>query len=121
MKGDLCCKPSEVTPDLSPQADAPAELQVDQPHPRYRRPLGDPDNLTLKEAGEILGKARNTVYGWYRNGKFPPTVDVSPFMPGINKPVLLVPRYRLEAWQAGKRMPENFQAVFKSHGLRESP
>ncbi len=43
-----------------------------------RRPLGDPDNLSLKEAGEILGKARNTVYLWYRQGKFPPAVDVGP-------------------------------------------
>jgi len=32
---------------------------------------GDPDN-SLKEAGEILGKARTTIYLWYRNGGFPP-------------------------------------------------
>jgi hypothetical protein len=112
--------PRKVIADPSTQAEAPAEQRADQPHSQYRS-LGDPDNLTLKEAGEILGKARNTVYGWYRNGKFPPAVDVSPFVPGINKPVLVVPRYRLEAWQAGERMPEIFQAVFRSHGLRESP
>lgn len=47
------------------------EEQPERPRPRYR-PLGDPDNLSLKEAGEILGKARNTVYLWYRSGKFPP-------------------------------------------------
>jgi hypothetical protein len=113
--------PRKVTTRSDPQADAPAELVVDQPLGRFRSPLGDPDNLTLKETGEILGRARNTVYGWYRDGKFPPAVDVSPFMPGINKPILVVPRYRLEAWQEGKRMPEIFQRVFKSHGLRESP
>lgn len=46
------------------------------PRPKYR-PLGDPDNLSLKEAGEILGKARNTVYLWHRQGKFPPAVDIA--------------------------------------------
>jgi len=35
------------------------------------RMAGDPDN-SLKEAGEILGKARTTIYLWYRNGGFPP-------------------------------------------------
>jgi hypothetical protein len=84
------------------------------------RPLGDPDNLSFKEAGQILGKARNTLHGWYRDGKFPPAVDVGPYL-GQSKPVLVVPRYRLEAWQAGERMPPIFQEVFKSHALREPP
>jgi len=63
--------------------------------------LGDPTTLSLKEAGEILG-ARNTIYLWYLNGKFPPAVDVAPFIPGARKPVIVVPRNRLEAWQAGE-------------------
>lgn len=87
---------------------------------RYR-PLGDPDNLSLKEAGEILGKARNTVYLWYRQGKFPPAVDVGPYIPHNNKPVIVVPRYRLEAWQAGVRLPNVLPAVFETQGLREAP
>lgn len=97
----------------------------DQPEKRpllRYRPLGDPDNLSLKEAGEILGKARNTIYGWYRSGKFPPAVDVSAYLGGgQNKPVIVVPRYRLEAWQKGGPMPEILQAVFDTHGLNEKP
>lgn len=104
----------EIPEKDPPEPEAPAE-----PRPKYR-PLGDPDNLSLKEAGEILGKARNTVYLWHRQGKFPPAVDVSPFL-SSSKPVIIVPRYRLEAWQAGERMPEIFQAVFDSHGLHEAP
>jgi len=83
--------------------------------------LGDPDNLSLKEAGEILGKARNTIYLWNRNGKFPPAVDVAPFIPGARKPVIVVPRNRLEAWQAGERMPTLLQEVFERRGLHEPP
>jgi hypothetical protein len=49
------------------------------------RPLDDPDNLSFKEAGQILGKARNTLHGWYRDGKLPPAVDVAPFL-GQSKP-----------------------------------
>ncbi len=90
------------------------------PRPRYR-PLGDPDNLSLKEAGEILGKARNTVYLWYKQGRFPPAVDVAPFLSGANKPVIVVPRYRLEAWQAGLEMPRLLQDVFERRGLHETP
>lgn len=84
------------------------------------RPLGDPDNLSFKEAGQILGKARNTIHGWYKAGKFPPAVDMSPYL-GSSKPRLVVPRYRLEAWQAGERMPAIFQEVFEPHFLREAP
>jgi hypothetical protein len=83
--------------------------------------LGDPTTLSLKEAGEILGKARNTIYLWYRNGKFPPAVDVAPFIPGARKPVIVVPRNRLEAWQAGERMPTLLQEVFERRGLHEPP
>jgi hypothetical protein len=96
------------------------EVQPKAPRPPYP-PLGDPANLSLKEAGEILGKARNTLYLWYRNGKLPPAVDVAPFIPGTSKPVIVVPRYRLEAWQAGERMPEILQQVFQAHGLHEAP
>ena len=83
-------------------------------------PLGDSDNLSFKEAGLILGKARNTLHGWYRDGKFPPAVDAGPYL-GQSKPVLVVPKYRLEAWRAGERMPAIFQEVFESHALREPP
>ena len=105
--------------DLKPAEDPPAAETPELPKPKYR-PLGDPDNLSLKEAGEILGKARNTVYLWYRQGKFPPAVDVGPFLKST-KPVIVVPQYRLEAWQSGERMPEIFQEVFDSHGLHEPP
>src|SRR5205807_6106094 len=89
------------------------------PRPRYR-PLGDPDNLSLKEAGGILGKARNTLYLWYRSGKFPPAVDVGPYL-YTHKRVVVVPRYRLEAWRAGERMPNVLQEVFEFRGLHEPP
>jgi hypothetical protein len=68
----------------------PTQVAEEVERPRYR-PLGDPDNLSLKEAGEILGKARNTVYLWYKQGKFPPAVDVAPYISGANKPVIVVP------------------------------
>jgi hypothetical protein len=87
---------------------------------RPYRPLGDPDNLSLKEAGEILGRARNTLYQWYREGKLPPAVDMAPYM-HQHKPVIVVPRYRLDAWQAGERMPSIFEEVFETHGLHEPP
>jgi hypothetical protein len=62
------------------------------PRPRYR-PLGDPDHLSLKEVGEILGEARNTLYLWYRNGKLPPAaVDIALHLGGHSKPVVVVPR-----------------------------
>jgi hypothetical protein len=106
------------------EASEPAAVEIEEKvaveRPRYR-PLGDPDNLSLKEAGQILGKARNTVYLWYKQGKFPPAVDVAPFIPGANKPVIVVPRYRLEAWQAGERMPSLLQEVFERRGLHEPP
>lgn len=110
----------KATPAATDEADEPSEDIGPPPQTRYR-PLGDPDNLTLKEAGEILGKARNTVYGWYRKGKFPPALDVGRYIPGTNNPVIVVPRYRLGAWQAGERMPEIFQSVFETRHLREPP
>lgn len=112
--------PRRTAPDPETATNPPAEEVPERPRPPHR-PLGDPDNLTLKEAGEILGKGRNTVYLWYRQGKFPPTVDVGPYIPYNTKPVLVVPRYRLEAWQAGERMPNILQEVFETHGLLESP
>lgn len=102
-----------------PQESASEPEPIESPRLRYR-PLGDPENLSLKEAGEILGKARNTVYLWYRQGKFPPAVDVGSHL-GTNKPVIVVPRYRLEAWQAGERMPEILQEVFEAHTFHEPP
>lgn len=92
------------------------------PHerPRYR-PLGDPDNLSLKEAGEILGRKRNTVYLWFRQGEFPPAVDVAPYLGRGTKPVIVVPRHRLEAWQAGERMPSIPQETFETRALLEAP
>lgn len=104
-------------PEAAPDASEPIERQ---PRPRFR-PLGDPDNLSLKEAGEILGKARNTVYLWFKQGKFPPAVDVGPHIPYNAKPMIVVPRYRLEAWQAGERMPAILQEVFETKGLHEPP
>lgn len=97
----------------------PQEETTDSVRHSYR-PLGDPDNLSLKEAGEILGKARNTLYVRYRKGKFPPVVDVGPHL-GNRKPVLVVPRYRLEAWLAGERMPNILQDVFEFQFLKEPP
>jgi len=37
--------------------------------------------------------------------RVPSGVDVAPFLPAAKKPVIVVPRYRLEAWQAGAKMP----------------
>lgn len=116
---------TRAIPRRPPSEARPLELerQEEQPpreRPRYR-PLGDPDNLSLKEAGEILGRKRNTVYLWYRQGKFPPAVDVAPYLGGGSKPVIVVPRYRLEAWQAGERMPPILQEVFETSGLHEAP
>jgi hypothetical protein len=108
--------PSEPPP---PEPEAQAE-EPTRERPRYR-PLGDPDNLSLKEAGGILGKARNTVYLWHRQGKLPPAVDVGPFIGSGTKPVIVVPRYRLEAWQAGERMPAILQEVFEFRGLHQAP
>jgi hypothetical protein len=99
------------------------ERQDDEP-PRMRppyRPLGDPGNLSLKEAGEILGRKRNTVYLWYRQGKFPPAIDVAPYLGRGTKPVIVVPRYRLEAWQAGERILPILQEVLETRGLNEAP
>lgn len=48
-------------------------------------------------------------------------MDVAPFIPGATKPVIVVPRYRLEAWQAGERIPEILQQVFEAHVLHEPP
>jgi hypothetical protein len=102
---------------------SPERQQTEEPpreRPRYR-PLGDPDNLSLKEAGEILGRKRNTVYLWYKQGKFPPAVDVAPYLSSGTKPVIVVPRYRLEAWQAGERLPPILQEVLETRGMQESP
>ncbi len=112
--------PRKTSPDPKTEPNAPSEEVFESPRPNHR-PLGDPDNLTLKEAGEIIGKARNTVYLWYKKGKFPPAVDVGPYLHYGNKPVIVVPRYRLEAWQAGERMPNILQAVFETQGLHEAP
>ncbi|MEX1046282.1 MAG: hypothetical protein WD757_03685 [Actinomycetota bacterium] len=89
------------------------------PRPRLPR-YGDPDLLSLKDAGEILGKARNTIFGWYKQGKFPPAVHMGPHF-HRETPVIVVPRYRLEAWQAGQRMPNIVQDVFETHYLHEPP
>ena len=102
----------------SPEPEQPEEPPRERP--RYR-PLGDPDNLSLKEAGEILGRKRNTVYFWYKQGKFPPAIDVAPYLGSGTKPVIVVPRYRLEAWQAGERLPPILQEVLDTRGLLEAP
>lgn len=112
--------PRKTSLDPKTEPDAPSEEVPQSPPPPYR-PLGDPDNLTLKEAGDLLGRARNTVYLWYRKGRFPPAVDVGPYISHNNKPVIVVPRYRLVAWQADERMPNIFQAVFERQGLHEPP
>jgi hypothetical protein len=68
----------------------------------------------------VLGKARNTVYLWYRQGTFPPPVDVGPYL-HVSKPVIVVHRYRLEAWLAREQMPSILQEVFDYHVLHEPP
>jgi Helix-turn-helix domain len=102
----------------APEAEKESE-PIKTPLPRYR-PLGDPDNLSLKEAAKILGKAHSTVYLWHRQGKLPPAVDVGTHL-HVNKPVVVVARYRLEAWLAGERMPSILQDVFDHHILHEPP
>ena len=77
------------------------------------------ENLSLKEAAEILGKARNTLLAWYRAGKFPPAVEIVDSW--SKKPHIEVPRYRLEAWQAGARMPATPQQTFEFLELHEPP
>lgn len=108
---------TESTPGAS--EDGLSENPAPSTRPPYR-PLGDPDNLSLKEAGEILGKARNTLFLWYRQGKLPPAVDVAPFL-HQSKPCIVVPRYRLDAWRAGQRMPSILQEVFETRALHEPP
>lgn len=34
---------------------------------------------------------------------------------------MIVPRYRLEAWRAGERMPAILDDVFETHSLHEPP
>lgn len=62
--GILHARPALPQPE---KQDGQAEQEQEErtPRPPYR-PLGDSDNLSLKEAGEILGKARNTIHGWYK-------------------------------------------------------
>jgi hypothetical protein len=123
--GDQLIDPwTRAIPRRPPDGPPSPELEEGEEPPRERpryRPLGDPDNLSLKEAGEILGRKRNTVYLWYKQGKFPPAVDVAPYLGSGTKPVIVVPRYRLEAWQAGERMPPIMQEVLETRGLQEAP
>lgn len=84
-------------------------------------PAAEKEDLSLKEAGKIIGKSRNTLYSWFRQGKFPPAVEVQSHWSRNGKPIVIVPRYRLEAWRAGERMPAIFQHVFEIHGLHEPP
>jgi hypothetical protein len=100
----------------------PVEEAASEPRPRARSgPFGDPDDLSLAQAAEVLGKARNTIYRWYRRGTFPPAVDASNWLQGSRKPLIVVPRYRLDAWLAGDRMPGVFAATFEPHALRVPP
>ncbi len=71
--------PRRASPDPQVEDPTPSEEPAQRERPQYR-PFGDLDNLSLKEAGEILGRARNTVYLSYRQGKFPPAVDVGPLL-----------------------------------------
>jgi hypothetical protein len=98
-------------------ADEAVEAPIPVRQARYR-PLGDPDNFSLNEAREILGKALKTLYIWYRKGKFPPAVAIEPYLRST-KPVVIVPGYRLDPWQAAARMPSILQEVFEAYGLHE--
>lgn len=93
----------------------------DAAKPENNEPQPEKEDLSLKEAGKILGKSRNTLHSWYRQGKFPPAVEVQSRWSRNGKPIVIVPRYRLEAWQAGERMPAILQHVFDIHGLHEPP
>jgi hypothetical protein len=46
---------------------------------------------------------------------------VAPYLGTGTKPVIVVPRYRLDAWQAGEQMPQILQEVFETRGLLEAP
>src|SRR5690242_10696157 len=74
---------------IEPLPPAAQPAGPDEPQSRERprhRPLG-PDNLSLTEAGAILGKARSTLHAWYLKGKFPPAVDIGPHL-RARKPVV---------------------------------
>jgi len=79
------------------------------------------EDLSLKDAAKLLGKARNTLHSWYKAGKFPPAVEIRHPWRQNGKSIVIVPRYRLEAWQAGERMPETLDQVFETHSLHEPP
>ncbi len=100
-----CCRPDEPT--------------IEQKVEEEPAGPGEKEELSLKDAGKILGKARNTLFAWYRAGKFPPAVERR--NPWSKKITIVVPRYRLDAWLAGKRIPAVLEEVFVFHKLHEPP
>lgn len=85
------------------------------------RPKVEPRVVSLKRAARILGKAPSTLYKWYREGNFPPAVDVSKLSRYPVRVPVVVPLDRLEAWLAGEPMRPMLEQVFESVGLREPP
>jgi hypothetical protein len=60
--------------------------------------------VSLEGAARIIGKAPSTLYKWYREGKFPPAVDLSQFSRHPSQPSVIVPLDRLDALRNGERM-----------------
>lgn len=85
------------------------------------RPKAEPRVVSLKKAARIMGKAPSTVYKWYREGKFPPAVDVSKLSRHPVRVPVVVSLDRLEAWLAGEPMRPMFEQVFESVSVREPP
>lgn len=101
-----CCKPEE--PEAARQVEErPAPQPVEK------------EEMSLKDAAKILGKARNTLFAWYKAGKFPPAVERKDRW--SNRVTIVVPRYRLDAWLGGERMPATLEEVFAFHHLHEPP
>jgi hypothetical protein len=100
-----CCKPDEpaTTEEPAPEPAKPAEKE----------------ELSLKDAARIMGKARNTLFAWYKAGRFPPAVERKDRW--ATRKTIVVPRYRLEAWLADERMPATLDQTFVFHHLHEPP
>lgn len=58
-----------------------ANVTQPAPDPEAPEPIATPppekEDLSLKDAAKVPGKARNTLYAWYKAGKFPAAVEVT--------------------------------------------